>query len=78
MRRVSAPVASARRSAIGHDNTFKVKMSWGEALQLPVETDGGAVEAGEVSLTFLGRIGGESPPISAATGFAIGALLQRT
>jgi hypothetical protein len=28
----------------------------GEALPLPIDTDGGAVEAGEVSITFLSRL----------------------
>ena len=63
---------------VGHDNTFKVKMSWGDALRLPVETDGGSVEAGEVSLTFLGRIAGEDPPSASAAEAAITALLQGT
>ena len=63
---------------LGHDNTFKVKMSWGEPLSLPIETDGGSVEAGEVSITFLGRIDGEVPAITDATGAALTALLHRS
>jgi 5'-nucleotidase len=40
----------------GHDGAYTVQMNWGEALELPVDTDGGAVEAGYVSVTCLSRI----------------------
>ena len=40
----------------GHDGAYTVQMNWGEALELPVDTDGGAVEAGYVSVTCLTRI----------------------
>jgi 5'-nucleotidase len=40
----------------GHDGTFHVRMGWGEPVALPIETDGGAVEQDEVSITFLGRL----------------------
>ncbi|MGD9704462.1 MAG: 5'/3'-nucleotidase SurE [Acidimicrobiia bacterium] len=41
---------------IGHEDAYHVKLSWGEAMPLPLETDGGAVSAGYVSLTWLSRI----------------------
>jgi 5'-nucleotidase len=50
-------MASANLEPItGHDGAFHVRMAWGDAVALPVETDGGAVEAGEVSVTYLSRI----------------------
>ena len=39
----------------GHDNAYTVKMSWGDPVELPEETDGGAVERDYVSVTHLGR-----------------------
>ena len=40
----------------GYEETYKVQMEWGDPVELPIETDGGAVEAGEVSVSYLGRI----------------------
>ena len=40
----------------GHKDSFRIEMSYGEPVVLPAETDGGAVENGEVSLTYLGRL----------------------
>jgi 5'-nucleotidase len=42
----------------GHDGTFNVHMTWGDPVELPIETDGGAVEAGEVAVTYLSRLEG--------------------
>ncbi len=40
----------------GHDGTFHVRMSWGDAVALPTDTDGGIVEADEVSVSYLTRL----------------------
>ena len=40
----------------GHEGTYYVRMSWGDTMELPAETDGGAVERGEVAVTFLSRL----------------------
>jgi 5'-nucleotidase len=40
---------------LGHDGSFHVRMSWGDEVELPPHTDGGAVEAGEVSVSYLTR-----------------------
>jgi 5'-nucleotidase len=40
----------------GHDNAFDVEMKWGDLLDLPANTDTGAVEAGYVAITALCRI----------------------
>ena len=41
---------------LGHDGTFHVDMSWGDTVELPADTDGGAVMRGYASLSWLGRI----------------------
>lgn len=52
-------MASAEREPMaGYEGRYNVKMSWGDAVDLPIDTDGGAVEAGEVAITFLGRLDG--------------------
>lgn len=40
----------------GHEDAFEVRMHWGDPLELPGDTDTGAVETGYVSITALGRI----------------------
>ncbi len=40
----------------GHQDAFKVKMDWGEAVPLAEHTDGGAVMAGWVSVGWLNRL----------------------
>jgi len=40
----------------GHAGSFHVELSWGDPVPLPVETDSGAIEAGRVSVSFLGRL----------------------
>ena len=71
-----AMVSVALEPKIGHDNTFYVKMNWGEALALPPESDGGAVERGEVSLTYLGRIQAQVPSRTPAVEAALATLLE--
>ena len=39
----------------GHEDTFSVRMDWGDPLLLPDDTDSGAVEAGYVAVTVLSR-----------------------
>ena len=52
-RRMSSAVLEAKE---GHDATFHVRMSWGDAVDLPRDTDGGIVEANEVAITYLSRM----------------------
>ncbi len=40
----------------GYEDTFTVAMDWGEPVELPIETDGGSVEAGEIAISYLSRI----------------------
>jgi 5'-nucleotidase len=41
---------------LGHDDAFDVRMEWGDPIELPVDTDSGAVEAGFVAVTALSRM----------------------
>jgi len=54
-RAMSSATMEARE---GHEGTFNVRMTWGDPVELPIETDGGAVEAGEVAVTYLGKLEG--------------------
>ena len=40
----------------GHDGAFDVRMDWGDPVELPADTDSGAVEAGYIAVTALCRI----------------------
>jgi 5'-nucleotidase len=55
---------------IGHPGAFHVRMDWGDAVVLPADTDGGAVERNEVALTYLTGLVADStvelPAIAAA------------
>jgi 5'-nucleotidase len=63
----------------GHDGAFYVRMSWGDAVSLPVHSDGGAVEAGEVSVTYLSRMSEHQVPAMAGAEAALDDLLgERT
>jgi 5'-nucleotidase len=62
----------------GHDGTFHVRMGWGDPVALPSETDGGAVELDEVSITFLGRLtADESSPALPVVEAGLATLLDR-
>jgi 5'-nucleotidase len=39
----------------GHEGAFYVRMNYGSLIQMPNDTDGGAVENGEVAITYLSR-----------------------
>lgn len=50
-------IAEARLDPVeGRTGTFKVVMEWGDAVSLPEQTDGGAVERNRVSLTLLSHL----------------------
>ena len=44
----------------GEPDEFDVDVSWGEPVDLPDHTDGGAVERGQVSVTYLTRLQAET------------------
>lgn len=53
---------------LGHEGAFHVRMDWGDPVVLPPETDGGAVERGEVAVTYLTALAADdvSGPLPAA------------
>ncbi len=56
------PRAMSAAELVQHDhdpNHFDVKVSWGEPIDLPAHTDGGAIERGRVSVSYLTRLEAE-------------------
>ena len=51
---------------IGQREAYSVAMSWGDILDLPPESDGGAIRADEVSITYLSRMVSVHEPCSEA------------
>jgi 5'-nucleotidase len=51
---------------VGLRDAYSVAMSWGDILDLPPESDGGAIRADVVSITYLSRMAGEDVPCSMA------------
>ena len=47
---------------LGHEGAFHVRMVWGDAVVLPPETDGGAVERNQIAVSFLSPITAEPVP----------------
>ncbi|MCY4069638.1 MAG: hypothetical protein OXE79_11125 [Acidimicrobiaceae bacterium] len=50
----------------GHTDAFRVKMDWGEPVELPPHTDGGAVMSGWVSLGWLSTLEAYAPAFAGA------------
>ena len=72
-----AMVQATMEAKEGHTSSFNIKMSWGDPLPLPIDTDGGAVEAGEVSITFLSKLTHHDLEVETGAEAALAALLQR-
>ena len=72
-----AMVQATMEAKEGHTSSFNIKMSWGDPLPLPIDTDGGAVEAGEVSITFLSRLTHHDLEGETAAEAALAGLLAR-
>jgi hypothetical protein len=52
---------------VGHEGGFYVRMAWGEAAELPQDTDGGMVADGYVAVSYLSSIvNSERDDLSAA------------
>ena len=60
----------------GHSDSYYVRMAWGDELTLPIHTDGGAVGAGEVSITYISRLEGIEIPADSGPERAIASLLK--
>ncbi len=61
----------------GSVDVFSVEMHWGDALEMPPETDGGAVRRNEVAVTYLSAFVHESRDDLDAVSAAVAALTDR-
>jgi 5'-nucleotidase len=61
----------------GHERAFHVRMDWGDPVLLPEDTDGGAVERGEVAITYLTRLAADDQADISAAAAALDQLLAR-
>ncbi len=69
-------VASGRLHPIeGRDGAFAVEMVWGEPVELPAETDSGAIERGVVTVSYLSRLQDEPRPDLSAVAAGLDRLL---
>ena len=59
----------------GHTDGYYVRMSWGEPVVLPLDIDGGLVEAGEVTISYLSRLYSVDLPHVTGAEEAVGRLL---
>ena len=55
-RHARSPRRASSRSPARED-CFAVRMSWGDQIEAPPETDSGAIERDEVTISFLSRLG---------------------
>ncbi len=69
-------VASGRLLPIeGRDGAFTVHMEWGEAVELPPDSDSGAIERGVVTVSFLSRMQDEPRADLAGVGSGLDRLI---
>ena len=40
----------------GREGVFAVHLEWGDAVELPPESDGGAIERNEITVSYLSRL----------------------
>jgi 5'-nucleotidase len=50
----------------GHPGSYHVKMTWGDPVELPADSDGGAVQRGLVSVTLLAGVKEADPDVAPA------------
>lgn len=60
---------------IGHEGSFHVRMAWGDAVDLPADTDGGLVARDLVAVSYLTKLADEPRPEMAAATAAMGSIL---
>ena len=50
-------VTKARLEPVeGREGAFAVRLEWGDTIELPPETDGGAIERDEVTISYVSRL----------------------
>jgi len=59
----------------GREGVFAVRFGWGDAVELPPETDGGAIERDEVTISYVSRLVAEARPDLAAVDSELDELL---
>ena len=59
---------------LGHQDTFHVRLGWGDPLELPEHTDTGTVERGYVAVTYLCRLADDRDADVTALADHLGAL----
>jgi 5'/3'-nucleotidase len=70
-------VATGRLEPIGgRENVYAVRMEWGDELELPADTDGGAIERDEVTVSYLSRLVAEARPDLGLVDTALDGLLS--
>ena len=73
-RRAPSPRRASSRSR-GTEDCFAVRMSWGDQIEAPPETDSGAIERDEVTISFLSRLEHEPRPDMTGIDAALDALV---
>ena len=61
----------------GVPGSYTVKLGWGDAQDLPADTDGGALRQGFVSVSVLSPLSAQDPSLPVPGADALGALLRR-
>ncbi len=61
----------------GRDGVFAVRMQWGDEVELPPDTDGGAIERDEITVSYLSRIVAEPRPDLGAVAAGLERLLPQ-
>lgn len=72
-------ISTARLEPVeGRDGVFAVHMEWGDAIELPPDTDGGAIERDEVTVSFVSRLVAEDREDLPGVDAALDGLLPAT
>jgi 5'-nucleotidase len=70
-------VAGARLDPVaGRAGVYAVHLEWGDAMELPPDSDGGAIERNEITVSFLSRLVHEPRDDLDAVGTALAGLLS--
>ncbi|MBO0729949.1 MAG: 5'/3'-nucleotidase SurE [Acidimicrobiaceae bacterium] len=59
----------------GHPGSYHVRLTWGDPVELPEKTDGGAIQRGLIAVTLLGSLGEHAVDPGSPVGHALDQLL---